>query len=63
MCTLECKPVWKETVVARFKVRVLFQHLTGETKKNRETSINIADLRTEIRNLDLPNIELDVTYG
>ena len=55
--------MWKETVVARFKVRVLFQHLTGETKKNRETSINIADLRTEIRNLDLPNIELDVTYG
>jgi hypothetical protein len=46
--------VWKQTVVAYFKVPVLSQHLTAETKKNRETSANIGDLATEIRNPDLP---------
>jgi len=49
--------------VACFKVLVLSQHLNGETKKNRETSINIGDLETEIRNPDLPKKELDVTNG
>jgi len=49
--------------VACFKVLVLSQHLTGETKKNHETSVNISDLATEIRNPDLPKKELDVTNG
>jgi hypothetical protein len=56
MCALECKPMWKQTVVACFKVQTLYQHLNGETKKNRETAVNIADLGIEIRNPNLPKM-------
>jgi hypothetical protein len=42
---------------------VLSQQLNAETKKNRETSVNIGHLETGIRNPDLPKKELDITYG
>jgi hypothetical protein len=42
----ELERVWKEAVVAQFKV--LSQHLTGGIEKTTNTPVGIADVRTEI---------------
>jgi hypothetical protein len=53
----ELERMWKEAVVASFKV--LSRHLPAETEDNHENPIRIVSLRAEIWILDLPNVKQD----
>jgi hypothetical protein len=45
--------MWKETVVAEFKI--ISRHLSEESEENQETTIGIAALWVQISNRDLEN--------
>jgi hypothetical protein len=55
--TNDFERMWKEVVVAKFKV--VFQHWLGRAEVNHENFVRIAGLRAEIWTRDLPNTKQD----